>query len=102
MYGFGLIGRFVYPTFIQSERFKDKLMFFAELSLSTTNYYYSKEKTFIRSADNRLEYMLLRIRPVGVRYDLYKGLGIDLSGMVYKFFPGRWGVLGNIGISFMF
>lgn len=101
LYGIGLTSRFIYPSFIKNEKYKDRLFFFGELSFSVTNFYLDLDKEFKRPS-NKLNNQLLRIRPIGISYDLFKGFNIDLSVMVYKFFPGRWGVLHNIGVSFLF
>lgn len=103
LYGIGLMSRFIYPitNFIKEKEHLKRLTFFGELSFSWTNYYLDKDLQFIRP-NNRLESQFLRIRPVGINFDVYKGFGLDISFAVYKFFPGRWGTLSNIGFSFNF
>lgn len=103
LYGVGLISRFIYPipNFIKNKERFNRFTFFGEASFSLTNYYLDADLQFKRP-NSRLENQFLRIRPIGVNFDIYKGFGIDISFAVYKFFPGRWGGLSNIGFSFKF
>lgn len=101
-YGIGLLGRYYYPEIFKNETLKEKLSFFAEAAISLTNYYNSEGNVFPVSKNGRLKYALIRLRPIGASYDLFKGFNMDLSFCVFKFLPERWRFLPNIGLSYFF
>lgn len=102
-YGIGLIGRFNYPNpkFIEESEIFNKLSFYSEASYSFTNYYLDSINSFQRPSDN-LEVRFLRLRYLGINVELFKNFNIDISFAAFKFFPGRWGGLSNIGVHYSF
>ena len=101
-YGIGFLARYNYPFKFNNEFLNRKLLFFAETSISFTNYYNSENNVFPVSKSGNLDYLLLRLRPIGMNFVVVKGFNVDLSFCVFKFFPGRWRSLPNIGLSYYF
>jgi hypothetical protein len=101
-YGLGILGRYNHPINFLSKNLNVKLLLFAETSISLTNYYNSEENIFPVSKNGGLNYALLRLRPIGLSFDIFKGFNVDLSFCIFKFFPGRWRSLPNIGLSYIF
>jgi hypothetical protein len=101
-YGLGLLGRYNHPINFMSKKLNEKLLLFAETSVSITNYYNSEGNIFPVSKNGSLNYALLRLRPIGISFDIFKGFNVDLSFCIFKFFPGRWRSLPNIGLSYIF
>lgn len=97
-YGIGVLGRYYYPLKFKRE----SLLVFGEVSFSVTNYYNSEENLFPVTHNGALKYGLIRFRPIGFNYNIYKGMSLDLSVCFFKFLPGRFRVLPNIGLSFLF
>jgi len=101
-YGLGVLGRYNHPINFMSKKLNEKLLLFAEASISLTNYCNSEGNVFPVSKNGSLNYALLRLRPIGISFDLFKGFNVDLSLCIFKFLPGRWRTLPNIGISYFF
>lgn len=99
-YGFGLVSRLNYPFFKDENKWKNRFDVFSELSFSATNFYLNTDNTFVVNSNISLDYWLLRIRFLGVSLRVFKQLHLDLSVMTYKFDPGRWGILGNVGLYY--
>ena len=101
-YGVGFVGRWNYPNPFTKDWMKDRLSFFSELSYSITNSYNSEAYDFHWSDRGQLKYTLWRFRPIGANFRIYKNLEFDFSVCVYKFVPGRWRTMRNIGLSYNF
>jgi hypothetical protein len=99
-YGVGPISRFYYPIQIDRGFFR-RMKFYSEVSLTFTNYYQTKE-TFAYASNGNLKFSILRLRPVGVSFKLFKGLNLELSPAIFKYFPGRWRVGMNFGFEYHF
>lgn len=102
-YGIGLIGRFNYPNpkFIEESELLSSLSFYSEVSYSLTNYYLDSTASIQRPSD-KLEVQFLRLRYLGIGVELFNNFNLDISFAAYKFFPGRWGGLSNIGVFYKF
>jgi hypothetical protein len=100
LYGLGFISRVTYLNLFNKTTIHDRFVFFSELSFSTTNFYLSKQNTFTVQQRLNFDYSLLRLRFIGIGIRIYEGLSADLSGMLYKFFPGKLGFLPNIGLFY--
>ena len=44
----------------------------------------------------------MRLRPVGLSFEIFKGLNLELSPAIYKYIPGRWRVGMNFGFEYHF
>lgn len=99
-YGFGLTSRLKYPLFKDELKWENRFEVFSELSFSATNFYLGNDNTFVVNSKIDLNYWLFRARFLGVSLRFFKQLHLDLSIMTYKFIPGRWGVLKNVGLYY--
>lgn len=99
-FGIGPITRFYYPLIIDKNFFR-RMKFYSEASLAFTNYYQTKE-TFVYASSRNWKYSILRLRPLGLSFKLFKGLNLELSPAIYKYFPGRWRVGMNFGFEYHF
>lgn len=100
IYGIGPITRFYYPLKIDKNFFR-RMKFYSEASLTFTNYYQTKE-TFVYASSRNWKYSILRLRPLGMSFKLFKGFNLELSPAIYKYFPGRWRVGMNFGFEYHF
>lgn len=100
IYGVGPITRYYYPLKIDRGFFR-RIKFYSESSLTITNYYQTKEKSLYVSNGN-LKNSILRFRPAGLSFQLFKGLNLELSPVIYKYFPGRWRFGMNFGFEYHF
>lgn len=102
-YGLGLMGRFNYPNpnFFKESQILSKLSFYSEVSCSFTNYFLDGINGIQRPSDY-LEIQFLRLRYLGVGIVLFNNFNLDFSFAAYKFFPGGWGGLSNIGVFYKF
>ena len=100
IYGIGLVSRFYYP-FKLKQQFLRLIRFYSESSFSFSNYHLT-ENTYEYSEDRKLEYSILRLIPLGITFNINKGLNLELSPVIYKYFPCKWKIDMNFGLEYHF